>query len=268
MTDISPLAPALPRDLDGFHVEIDAAQERGDIILDRPPLNVISMLQREQLRVAFEALDVDPAVRVIVLRAIGEHFSSGGEIRGFLEASPEHVSRLAWSIATPARCTKPVIAAARGYCFGVGFELSLACDFRLVSETCLYALPEQRLGQIPGSGGAARLQKMIGITRAKDIVMRSRRMTGRQACDWGIAVDCVPDGELEAATDALVEELRDFAPLAQRAAKKLLNDIEDAPLSLAIDLEGQCYGRLRSSEDFREGVEAFGAKRKPSFRGR
>ena len=268
MTDISPLIPALPRDLDGFRVEIDATRERGDIILDRPPLNVISMLQREQLRVAFEALDVVPAVRVIVLRAIGEHFSSGGEIRGFLEASPEHVSRLAWNIATPARCTKPIITAARGYCFGVGFELSLACDFRLVSETCLYALPEQRLGQIPGSGGAARLQKMIGITRAKDIVMRSRRMTGRQACDWGIAVDCVPDGELEAATDALVDELRDFAPLAQRAAKKLLNDIEDAPLSLAIELEGQCYGRLRSSEDFREGVEAFGAKRKPSFRGK
>src|SRR3984893_18444817 len=92
----------------------------------------------------------------------GEHFSSGGEIRGFLDASPEHVSRLAWNIAAPARCRKPVIAASRGYCFGVGFELALACDFRLVSETCLYSLPEQRLGQIPGSGGAARLQKMVG----------------------------------------------------------------------------------------------------------
>jgi 2-oxoglutaroyl-CoA hydrolase len=109
---------------------------------------------------------------------------------------------------------------------------------------------------------------MIGITRAKDIIMRSRRMTGRQACDWGIATDGMPDGELEVATDALVDELRVFAPLTQRTAKKLLNDIEDAPLSLAIELEGQCYGRLRSSEDFREGVEAFGAKRKPSFRGR
>jgi len=152
MTDTPQFAPASLRDRDGFHVEIDVARERGDIILDRPPLNVISMMQRDQLRVAFEALDADPAVRVIVLRAKGEHFSSGGEIRGFLEASPEHVSRLAWNIAAPARCMKPVIAAARGYCFGVGFELSLASDFRLVSETCLYALPEQRLGQIPGSG--------------------------------------------------------------------------------------------------------------------
>src|SRR5215469_7459769 len=252
---------------DGFRVEIDAARERGDIVLDRQPLNVIRMAQRDQLRAAFESLDADPAVRVIVLRAAGEHFSSGGEIRGFLEASPEHVSRLAWNVAAPARCVKPVIAAARGYCFGVGFELSLACNFRLVSETCLYALPEQRLAQIPGSGGAARLQKMVGITRTKDIVMRSRRISGHQAHDWGIATDCTPDGELEAATDALVDELRGFAPLAQRTAKKLLNDIEDASLSLAIELEGQCYARLRSSEDFREGVEAFGAKRQPNFRG-
>src|SRR6516164_2536421 len=134
MTDISPLLPALPRELDGFRVEID-------IVLDRPPLNVITMVEREQLRVAFEILDADPGVRVIVLRAMGEHFSSGGEIGGFLEAFPEHVSRLAWNIAAPARCTKPIDAVNRGYCFGVGFELSLACDFRLASETCLYALP-------------------------------------------------------------------------------------------------------------------------------
>jgi 2-oxoglutaroyl-CoA hydrolase len=247
---------------------VDAGKERGDVVLDRPPLNVITMPEREELRAAFEALDADPAVRVIVVRGVGEHFSSGGEIRGFLEASPEHVSRLAWNIAAPARCAKPVIAASRGYCFGVGFELALACDFRIVSETCLYSLPEQRLGQIPGSGGAARLQKMVGITRTKDIVMRSRRMPGRQAYEWGVATECVPDAELEAATAAFVDELRAFPPLAQRTAKKLINDTEDATLSIAIELEGANYSRLRSSDDFREGVEAFHAKRKPVFRGR
>jgi len=253
--------------LDGFRVEIDAEHERADVVLDRPPLNVISMPQRDQLRLVFEALDEDARVRIVVLRAVGEHFSSGGNIKGFIEASPEHVSKLAWNIAAPGRCTKPVIAANRGYCFGVGFELSLACDFRLASETCLYALPEQRLGQIPGSGGSARLQKIVGITRTKDIVMRSKRISGRQAYGWGIATECVPDDKLEAAADALVDELRSFAPLAQRTAKKLLNDTEDSSLSIAIELEGHCYSRLRSSEDFREGVEAFHAKRPPRFRG-
>ncbi len=153
------------------------------------------------------------------------------------------------------------------FCFGVGFEISLACDFRLVSETCFYALPEQRLGQIPGSGGSARLQKIVGITRTKDIVMRSKRVPARQALDWGIATDCAADAELEAATDALVDELRAFSPIAQRTAKKLLNDTEDSTLSIAIELEGHCYSRLRQSDDFREGVEAFHGKRKAKFRG-
>ncbi len=254
-------------DLDGFRIELDEVRNRADIILDRAPLNVVSMPQRDQLRCAFEALDAHPDVRVIVLRAAGEHFSSGGDIKGFLEASPEQVSKLAWNVGAPARCEKPVVAANRGYCFGVGFEISLGCDFRIASETALYALPEQKLGQIPGSGGSARLQKMIGITRAKDVVMRSRRIAAKQAYDWGIVTECVPDAELERATDALVEELREFSPLAQRTAKKLLNDTEDATLSIGIEMEGHCYSRLRSSDDFREGVTAFHAKRKPAFKG-
>jgi 2-oxoglutaroyl-CoA hydrolase len=262
------IAPPIPAQPDGFRVEIDAQRERADIILTRPPLNVIVMAQRDQLRATFEALDADATVRVIVLRAEGEHFSSGGDISGFLAASPEHVSDLAFNIAAPTRCSKPVIAANRGYCFGVGFEISLACDFRLASETALYALPEQRLGQIPGSGGSARLQKMVGITRTKDMVMRSRRISGRTAFDWGVVTDCVPDDRLDSATDALVEELRAFAPLAQRTAKRLLNETEDAMLSVAIGLEGHAYSRLRTSEDFREGVEAFHDKRKPRFAGR
>lgn len=252
---------------DGFYVEIDPSRGRGDIVLQRGDYNTISMDQRDQLRKAFEALDEDSRIRVIVLRAIGKHFSSGGYIRGFLEASPEHVSKLAWNIAAPARCAKPVIAANRGYAFGVGFEISLACDFRIVSETCQYALPEQKLGQIPGSGGSARLQKIIGITRTKDIVMRSRRISANQALAWGIATECVPDDELEAATDRLVDELRVFSPIAQRTAKKLLNDTEDSSLSIAIELEGHCYSRLRQSNDFREGVEAFHEKREPKFCG-
>lgn len=266
MTELSALDTT--RQYDGFRVDIDPAQQRGDIILDRPPYNTVMMPQRDDLRRAFEALDEDGRVRIIVLRSVGEHFSSGGYIKGFMEASPETVSKLAWNIAAPARCSKPVIAANRGYCFGVGFEISLACDFRIASETVKYALPEQKLGQIPGSGGSARLQKIVGITRTKDIVMRSRRIGAKQALDWGIATEVVADADLEKAVDALVKELVGFSPLAQRTAKKLLNDTEDSSLAIAIELEGHCYSRLRSSEDFQEGVAAFHEKRSPNFQGR
>ena len=253
--------------LDGFRVEIDAARQRADIILDRPPLNIISMTERNQIRRVIELLDENDAVRVIVLRAQGKHFSSGGNIPGFLERTPEDLTKLAWNVAAPARATKPVVAANRGYCFGIGFELSLACDFRLVSETCQYSLPEQRLGQIPGSGGSPRLQAMVGITRAKNIIMRAKRISAADAVAWGIATEEVKDNALEQATDALVEELVTFSPLAQRTAKKLLNETEDLSQSMAIEMEGQNYGRLRSSDDYREGVAAFVEKRKPKFTG-
>jgi 2-oxoglutaroyl-CoA hydrolase len=253
--------------LNGFRVEIDAARERADIILDRPPLNIIEIPQRDQLRLVFEELDKDDRVRVIVLRAEGKHFSSGGNIAGFLAAAPELVSHLADNIAAPARCHKPVIAANRGYTFGVGFELSLACDFRIASETTQYALPEQRIGQIPGSGGSIRLLHMIGMQRTKDMTFRSRRVSATEAKEWGFILECVPDAELEAATDKLVDELRTFSPLAQRTIKGVLNAAQNTSVEAGIEIEGNAYGRLRSSEDFAEGVAAFHEKRKAGFKG-
>lgn len=256
------------KELDGFRVEFDEARERADIVLHRPPMNIVSMRQRDQFRAVFETLDADDRVRVIVLRAEGANFSSGGNIAGFMEASPEHVSELARNIAAPERCRKPVIAQVRGYCFGVGFELSLACDFRIASETAQFALPEMRIGMIPGSGGSARLLHMIGIARTKDMVMRAKRIPGRQAAEWGFVTECVADTELEATVDALVDELRGFSPLAQRTIKGVLNSGNNVSVNGAIEIEGQAYGRLRNSEDFKEGVASFHEKRKPVFQGK
>lgn len=253
--------------LDGFSVEIDESAERADIILHRPPLNIIRMPQRDQFRVVFEELDRNDAVRVIVVRAEGDHFSSGGEIPGFMERSPEHVSELAKNVAAPERCRKPVVVAIQGYCFGVAFELSLACDFRIVTESTELGLPEQRIGMVPGSGGSIRLLHMIGISRTKDVVMRSRRISGPEAVDWGIAIDCVPTEALSARTDALVKELRTYAPLAQRTAKGAINAAQHTTLAAGIEIEGNAYGRLRSSHDFKEGVESFVEKRRAVYTG-
>ena len=257
--------PLETQEQDGFRVEI--RDQRGDIILNRPPLNVITMSQRREMRKAVERLDEDDRLRVIILRSEGENFSSGGDIRGFLESSPEVVSELADNVAAVARAKKPVICAVRGYCFGVGFETALACDFRIASETARFALPEMRIGMIPGSGGSARLLHMIGVARTKDIVMRSRRISGKQGEEWGFVTECVPDDQLETATDSLVCELIGFSPLAQRTIKHVLNASQNLTVEGAIEIEGQAYGRLRSSSDFKEGVESFFDKRKPHFTG-
>ena len=253
--------------LDGFKLNIDKQMKVAKIVLDRPPLNVVTMNQREHIRYVFEKLDKDDDVRVIVLSAEGKNFSSGGDIQGFMDSSPEKVSHLADNIKSPEVCSKPVIASVRGYCFGVGFELCLACDFRIVSDTVRFALPEQKIGMIPGSGGSIRLLNMIGMGRTKDIVMRSRWVSGEQAENWGIALRCVEDNLLETSTNELVEELLTFSPLAQRTIKNVLNTAQDMPLHTAIELEGHAYGRLRTSDDFAAGVKAFNEKKKATWKG-
>ena len=252
---------------DGFDVEWAPAAGCVHIVLNRPPLNIVSMGQRDQLASVFAALGDDDDVRVIVLRSAGDNFSSGGDISGFLEASPERVSDLAWNVAAPERCPKPVIAAIRGYCFGVGFELALACDFRIAGTSAVFALPEMRIGMIPGSGGSARLIEMIGIARAKEIAMRGRRIPAELGCEWGFVSECTADDSLDGAVSALCDELSAFSPLAQRTLKRVMNRGQHLPLEGAIALEGEAYGRLRSSDDFREGVASFNEKRRPAFRG-
>ncbi len=252
---------------DGFRVEIKSDEKRGDIILSRPPLNVIKYSQRIQMAEAFRELDNNNDVRVIVLKADGKNFSSGGNIEGFMQETPETLTMLAQNVMTPEKIRKPVIAAIQGYCFGVGLEFALACDFRIVTKNAQLSLPEMKIGMIPGSGGSVRLARMIGLSRVKDMIMRGKRISGEQAFTWGIAAEIVDNDQLESMTETLVSELCSVSPLAQRAVKTVLNASQDAPLHVAIELEGETYGRLRSSNDFKEGVQSFVEKRKPNYTG-
>jgi 2-oxoglutaroyl-CoA hydrolase len=255
-------------ELDGLRLERDG--DVATITLDVPEkLNRVSMPARDQLANLFEELGRDEGVRAIVLTGAGEKaFTAGGDIAGFLEREPEELSRLAWNVAAPERCPKPVIAKLRGYAFGVGFELALACDFRIASADLELALPEVKIGMIPGSGGTQRLARMVGLGRAKDMVMRGRRIGAEEALAIGLVTEVVPPAQLDAAVTQLVDELRALSPLALAVAKRVLNHAYDGPLGLGLEVEGLAYGLLRSTDDFREGVEAFGEKRPPKFQGR
>jgi 2-oxoglutaroyl-CoA hydrolase len=256
-------------ELDGFRLERDAERGVATVTLDVPgKLNRVSMRARGQLARLFAELGDDEAVGVVVLTGAGELFTAGGDIAGFLEASPETLSRLAWNVAAPERCPKPVIAKLRGYALGIGLELALACDFRVAADDVELGLPEVRLGMIPGSGGTQRLARLIGVGRAKDLIMRGRRIGAEEALALGLVGEVVPGGDLDAAVDRLVDELLALSPLALSVAKRVLNEAYDAPLHVGLELEGLAYGLLRTTHDFREGVEAFGEKRKPRFEGR
>jgi 2-oxoglutaroyl-CoA hydrolase len=222
-------APQSPTVLEGLSVDFRENRARADIVIDRPSSNLLSIAQCEQLCAVFEALDLDPNVRVIVLRGTGEHFSRGSDSDELVDASPEDVSRFVWNLKAPSRCGKPVIAVNRGYCFGVAFELSLACDFRIVTETTMYALVAQKNRYFPGPDVATSLRKYVGIGRARDILMRPRLISGMQAAEWGIATEFAVDSELESATDALARELLTYP--FQDATKKLLNGMDDVRAS-------------------------------------
>jgi 2-oxoglutaroyl-CoA hydrolase len=147
-------------------------------------------------------------------------------------------------------------------------EIALACDFRIASETTQIGLPEMRLGMIPGSGGTQRIARMTGLGRAMDMILRARRLSAEEARSWGLLTEVVPTSELDARVDALVDELLVLSPLAYRVGKQALYASMEVPLSAGLTMEGRMYGFLRTTEDFREGVQAFKEKRRPRFQGK
>lgn len=253
------------------HIEVvkNLETKTATITLNNPEkMNTLNFIARSQLSNIFDILNADSDVRVIVIRGAGEKaFSSGGNIKQFMEQHPEELSKLHQNVAAPERSPKPVIAQLQGYTFGVGLEIAMACDFRVASESTLLALPEIRLGMIPGSGGTQRISRIVGIGRAKDMIMRARRIPASEALGWGLLTTVVPQEGLEKAVSDLAREMLSFSPLALRVLKSVLNSTQGTPLESGLNIEGYAFGMLRSTGDFSEGVDSFVEKRKANFKG-
>lgn len=255
-------------ELDGMRLDIDAAKKVATLTFDRPPLNIVSYKARSQIGALFEELGRDPEVGVVVVRGANGVYTSGGDVRGFFKVPRDGMSHLAWNIGAPERCPKPVICAMEKYAFGVGWELALACDFRLATKETMVALPEITIGQMPGSGGSQRVLRMVGMTRAKDMVLMGRRLQAEEAHRWGLLTEVFADtAALDKGIDSYCARLNALSPLALSSLKRVLNQGQDCSLEAGFDLEGHAYEKLRDSHDYKEGAEAFFEKRKPKYTG-
>jgi enoyl-CoA hydratase/carnithine racemase len=219
-----------------------------------------------------EAAD-DAATRCVVLRGAGPTFSSGMDV-GALADLGEHPDRLrafrracleAWNVAEAME--KPVVCQIQGGCIGGALELALACDLRVAAADAVLGMPEVRVGLIPDVGGASRLPQVVGLGRAKELVMTGRLLVAEEAERIGLVNRVAPPKELEAATQALVDELAACAPVAVGLAKRVLDASARPALAATLELEVAVQERCARTRDFAEGARALVERRAPEFAG-
>jgi enoyl-CoA hydratase len=207
-------------------------------------------------------------VRVIILEATGEKaFCVGADILAWTALSPldmwsQWIQRGHRVFDRVERAKQPVICAIQGFAYGGGLELALACDIRIVTETARFAMPEVKLGTIPGWGGTDRLPRLVGSARAKQMIFTGEPIVAEIAERWGLANEVVPAGSLRDRVTGLAEKIAGNAPIAVQTAKQLITNSSSATIeSLAAAVNA-------FSDDAKEGLAAFRQKRPPQFEGR
>ncbi|ABW01183.1 3-hydroxyacyl-CoA dehydrogenase/enoyl-CoA hydratase family protein [Caldivirga maquilingensis] len=245
------------------------------ITLNRPEkLNAINRKMISELMEVINRLEAEPfdRVRVIVIRGAGKAFSAGADLTMFSEEEPTEAyltSRMLQELTNKLETlNRPVIAMIHGYALGGGLELALACDLRIASEDAVLGLPEVTLGLIPGSGGAKRLVRLIGLGKAKELILTGARLNAREAEELGIVNRVVPISELENETKAIALKLAEEPPITLMVAKGILNMTGEGSLEGVLTAESMGFGLLFSTKDSREGIKAFLEKRQPKYQGK
>lgn len=244
------------------------------IILNRPHrLNAFNDVLLEELDDMLHTAEKDVSVKCIVITGEGDRaFSAGADVTMFPKATPvkaEEFSRFGQKIfGMIEEMAKPVIASINGFALGGGFELALACDFRVAAEHSEFGNPEIAIGLIPGWGGTQRLVRNVGLAKAKEIIMLGDRLKANEALKLGLLTKVVHYDELENETIKLAEKLSKGPPIALKYAKHALNFGAQVPLDVGLRLESGFVGLAFSTEDIKEGVEAFMSKKKASFKGK
>lgn len=242
------------------------------VTVNRPDkLNALNSATRSDILAAFDELERDDEVRVVVVTGAGEKaFIAGADINEFagMTAVKQRAAmkgRRAFDAVED--FPKPVIAMINGFALGGGCELALACDLRIASSSARLGQPEIKLGIIPGGGGTQRLTRLVGEGRAMELILTGEMISAEEAHKIGLVNHVVPPDQLEARTMELAGRIAEMSPVALAMAKQAVKNAARLSLRAGLDAEVDLFALCFSSEDKEEGVRAFIEKRKPEFKG-
>ncbi|HET8631734.1 MAG TPA: enoyl-CoA hydratase-related protein [Thermomicrobiales bacterium] len=243
------------------------------LTLNRPAaLNALSRRLATALDTALGELAARPDLRVVVLRGAGERaFCTGADLKERATLAPaekgRHTAEIAAAADALAALPVPSIAAVHGYALAGGLELALACDIRVAADDAVFGLTEVAIGIFPGAGGPVRLPQLVGPGKAKEMIFSGRRVDAAEALRCGLVEQVVPAADLDAAVARLAGQIRDAAPLAVRAVKRVLDATADMSPPAASAFAEALRRPLDATRDYAEGLAAFAARRKPRFTG-
>jgi enoyl-CoA hydratase len=243
----------------------------GLITLNRSKaLNALNNQLMRELMDALEAFDRDESIGAMVITGSEKAFAAGADIKEMADQTIQQImDRDHVAVFGRIRTIrKPVIAAVSGWALGGGCEVALSCDMIVASESAKFGQPEITIGVIPGAGGTQRLARAVGKAIAMEMILNNRTLTAQEAYQFGLVNRVVPvEGYLDEALK-LAEEIASRAPVAARAAKKMINQAFERTLSDGLAAEKQEFYNLFATEDQKEGMQAFVEKRKPEWKGK
>jgi enoyl-CoA hydratase len=254
-------------------IRVERAGKRATVIIARPEkLNALNAETIAELDAAFRELADDDEIGGLVITGDGEKaFVAGADIAELAKMGPIDgigVSRDGQdAFRRLERMGKPVVAAVNGYALGGGMELALACHLRVASEKARFGLPEVKLGIIPGYGGTVRLPRIVGRGRALEMILTGEMVDAERAREMGLVNKVVPAGETRAAAESLLDTILKNGPIALRFALEAVDRSLETGIEEGLGLEAHLFGLLASTEDMREGMQAFLDKREAGFRG-
>jgi len=250
----------------------------GVITLNRPDsLNALSRKLTQELGAALDEIEADDEIKVVIITGGPDAFCAGADIKERAASSGKSISQSQvyfFQLKANRFFTriedfeKPVIAAISGVAVGGGCELSLVCDLRIASESARFGLPEVKLGVIPAAGGTQRLPRIIGVTKAKELLYTGDTVDAQEAYRIGLVNKVVPVENLMEEAKAMAQKLAKRPPLPIKFAKRTVNAGMQLDITSALDYEAHCAALLIMSEDRIEGFKAFAEKRKPVYKGR